>query len=311
MPLAALCEKAFSDSKNDAHWPWDLLSDEAMICLMQHAAEPDISTGAMTTLFYVGACAPAADVSICPRPSREEYVHIRSIDGSIELGRAVLHLMGGDSQGHDDAVVGGIVYNDLYDAVFDSLQDRRCNLILDSYGRAVYSAGLDAGIALRGVVVRALNEKKHHLVIAELLAWAIHNLGPRYAIYEVWQRVEFRYTCDCYGIDPLGDSGGSALRSSTGFSSVLRSNGLIGSVSNISQALVSYYRLLNAIWLGRSVDEWMLLGRPLLEYYSWCVADGSDAVAYGRLADLTVGRMIIDRSTVSFPVGRTSCQRCS
>lgn len=307
--LSATCEKAYSDSRNDVNWPWDLMSDEAVACLIMHAASPDIRTGAMAMLFYVGTCAPAKAANE-PAPTREEYVHIRAIDGCIETLRANLHVLGGGRE-HDDSAVAGITQNDIYDAVFDSLQTRRCNVIVDAYGRGVHDAGVSAGIAIRGVIARAFKSGRLHLVIAELLVWACHQLGPRYAIYEVWQRVDFRYTCDCYGTEYLGDSGGVGLRSIPGFASVLKSHGLTGSVVDIHEAWASYYRLANDVWAGKSVDDWVLTARPLLEYYAWCVADGSDVVAYGKLADLSVGRFIIGRHTEGLPKGRTECRTCA
>jgi hypothetical protein len=274
-----------------------------------HAASPDIRTGAMAMLFYVGACAPAAATN-GSAPSREEYVHIRSIDGSVETLRADLHVLGGDRE-HDDSAVAGILLNDIYDAVFDSLQFRRCNSILDAYGRGIHNAGVGAGVAIRGVMARALKSGRLHLAMAELLVWALHHLSPRYAIYEVWQRVGFRYTCDCYGTEHLRDSGGVGLQSSPGFVGVLESYGLTGSVVDFHEAWASYYRLLDDVWAGKTVDDWVLSARPLLEYYAWCVADGSDAVAYGRLADLTVGSFITGRHTESLPSGRTQCRQCA
>jgi hypothetical protein len=303
-----MCEKTNSDSQNDVHWPWDFMSDEAMACLIMHAASPDIRTGAMAMLFYVGACDPAGAAN-GPVPTREEYVHIRSIDGSVETLRANLHVLGGAKE-HDDSAVTGVLQNDLYDAVFDSLQRRRCNFILDAYGRGFHNAGVDAGIAIRGVMARAFQSGRFNLVVAELLAWACHHLGPRFAIYEVWQRVGFRYTCDCYGTEHLRDSGGVGLQSSPGFLGVLESHGLTGSFIDIQEAWASYYHLIDDVWAGKLVDDWIISARPLLQYYAWCVFDGSDAVAYGRLADLTVGSLIIESHTQALPSGRTECRQC-
>jgi len=41
-------------------------------------------------------------------PTREEYVHIGSIDGSIETLRADLHILGGGRE-HNDSAIAGIL----------------------------------------------------------------------------------------------------------------------------------------------------------------------------------------------------------
>lgn len=80
--------------------------------------------------------------------ARSTYIHTRNFDGGIDTIRVEMHAFGGD-EWHDDSSLSGLLLNDVYDAVFDSLQFRRWNIVLDVYG-GVHIAGVDTGIAVRG-----------------------------------------------------------------------------------------------------------------------------------------------------------------